>query len=78
MRFMYKNKILGHMIYMHMKSRRNLQRIGKKTMISTKCRRKIYIFSKKSIKYHTTHQEISYKHMKNINIPTDKKSQKIF
>ena len=49
------------MIYMHLKSGKNLQRMGKKIMISIKCKRKIYIFSKKSNKYHTNHREISYK-----------------
>ena len=45
-------------------------------MISIKFRRKIYIFSKKLNKYHPNHQEISYKHMKNINIHIE--TQKTF
>ena len=40
-------KILEEMMYMHMKSSKNLHRIDKKIMIAIKCRRKIYIFSKK-------------------------------
>ena len=40
---------------MQIKSRKK-QRIGKKIIISIKCRRKIYIFSNK---YHKNRQEIS-------------------
>ena len=43
--YKYKVKILQQMIYMHMKSGKNLQRIGKKIKISIKCRRKMYSFS---------------------------------
>ena len=77
--YKYKSKILKQMIYMHLKSHKNLQRIGKKIMISIKCKRKIYIFYKKSNKYHTNDQEISYKYMKNISIHIEvTKQTKIF
>ena len=53
---------------MHMKSRKNLQRIGKKYNDLNKMQKKNINFSKKSNKYHTNHQEISYKYLKNISI----------
>ena len=51
-------------MYTHVKSRENLQRIGKTIMISIKCKKKISIFLKNII---NINQEI-YKHMKNTSI----------
>ena len=67
MSYKYKVKILEQIIYLHMKSCKNLQRIGKMLKIWIERRRKVdLLFQKKSIKYHTKYQEISYMHMENI------------
>ena len=55
------------MIYAHMKSRKNLPRIGKKDNDFNTVQKKNLHYPKKSDKYRN-HQEISYKRMKNISI----------
>ena len=47
-----------------MKSRKDLLIICKNIMISKKCKRKIDIFSRKSIKYHINHQENFHKEIR--------------
>ena len=56
------------MRHMHMKPHKNMERISKNMIILLQFIRKIYIFSKKSYKYHKKHEEITFINMKNISI----------